>query len=866
MSDLNAEKGVSANLIRRQAKFVNRKPSSLNSTRIVVTILIIGLAISATMLSDKLIQQWLLANETFADFVLIVVAFLGIVGAAVALMALNRYKKLYEKTFIEAEELKCVQKDLQASENRFYELFDNANDIIYTTDLSGNFTSLNKAGEQISGYSRDEFLKMHFAQVVAAEYLDIARRTSEFAEDKLGGTVYELQIITKDKRPVLIEVNTRFVKLDGNPIGIQGIARLTRKQEEKILRETEARFRAVTENSRDAIIIVDCQSQILFANTACEKQFGYKNSELVGQSITMLMPEPLRELHLRGFQRYLETNVKKLNWNSIEVVGLKNDQSEFPFEIAFSEFEIKSERFFSGTIRDLTERKQAEQALRKSEEQFRSLYENAPLGIYRSTPDGRILMANPAILRMINFTLEEVLAQNFNEKTVEAKSKRRWFQEKIEREGEIKGYETIWLRRDGTPVFVRENARCVRAPDNTVLYYEGTVEDISGRRQLEEQLRQAQKMEAVGQLAGGVAHDFNNILTIITGYSDLTLRRLPLDDPLRRNVQEVIKAGDRATTLTKQLLAFSRKQILAPKILNLNAVVADMNEMLRRLIGEDIDFVSILDPELGSIEADRGQIEQVLLNLVVNARDAMPNGGQLIMQTAIVNNEEVFTQIEKVNQPEQFVMLTISDSGVGIDAATRERIFEPFFTTKESGTGLGLSTTYGIVKQSGGQIKVFSEKGAGTTFKIYFPLVFNKARGFVVPATEKSAFLGGMETILLVEDEEPVRELIKNVLQSNGYQVLAAETPSVALAICESHQQTIQLVLTDVIMPQMNGQELVQKAIKLHPEMKILYMSGYTNTGIVEQGILAEKTNFIQKPFEPKALGLKVRETLDAKV
>ncbi len=388
--------------------------------------------------------------------------------------------------------------------------------------------------------------------------------------------------------------------------------------------------------------------------------------------------------------------------------------------------------------------------------------------------------------------------------------------------------------------------------------------DVTERRKLEEQFRQAQKMEAVGRLAGGIAHDFNNLLTIITGYSQLLLERLKSDDAQCGPVNEIKHAADRAAALTRQLLAFSRRQVLAPQVLDLNHVVANMDKMLRRLIGEDIELVTVCKEGLGRVKADPGQLEQVIMNLAVNSRDAMPRGGKLTIETANVELGEAYVRNHAAVNPGRYVMLAVSDTGHGMDAETQARIFEPFFTTKEQGkgTGLGLATVYGIVKQSGGNIWVYSEPGRGATFKIYFPRAEEVAK-FVEPPPTRDSAPRGSETILLVEDEDAVRSLVRALLEPNGYKVLEARQAVEALSICERHKEPIHLLLTDVVMPTMSGRVLAARLAPVRPEMKVLFMSGYTDGAIVNHGVLEAGTAFLQKPFTPDSLGRKVREVLD---
>ncbi len=441
-------------------------------------------------------------------------------------------------------------------------------------------------------------------------------------------------------------------------------------------------------------------------------------------------------------------------------------------------------------------------------------------------------------------------------------------------EGRAHELEYRAVAADGRAVWLRDIVRVVPGAGGRPRQLRGVMVDITRHkhteealRQSEERLLQAQKMEAVGRLAGGVAHDFNNFLTVIGGFGERLLRGLHAGDARRRDAEEIRRAAERASDLTRQLLAFSRRQVLAPKVLDLNAVVAGMGAMLRRLIGEDIDLVTVLDPALGHVKADPGQLEQVVMNLAVNARDAMPRGGKLTIETRNVELDEAYAGEHVSVNPGRYVMLAVSDTGCGMDAETRARLFEPFFTTRErgKGTGLGLATVYGIVKQSGGNIWVYSEPGRGTSFKIYLPRVEE-----AVEAAQAAGAIGGSlrgsETVLLVEDEEGVRTLVREVLVRHGYTVLAARHGGEALLICERHEGPIHLMVTDVVMPEMSGRELAERLAPLHPAMKVLYVSGYTDDAIVHHGVLDRRTPFLEKPFSPDALARKVREVLGSAV
>ncbi len=391
----------------------------------------------------------------------------------------------------------------------------------------------------------------------------------------------------------------------------------------------------------------------------------------------------------------------------------------------------------------------------------------------------------------------------------------------------------------------------------------GTAQDITERRSLEDQFRQAQKMEAVGRLAGGVAHDFNNLLTVITSYAEFLLDDLAPEDPRRRDVEEIRNAGGSAAGLTRQLLAFSRQQVIQPQVLDLNDVVTNGEKLVKRVVGEDIEVVTAPGPELGGVKADPGQLEQVIMNLAVNARDAMPRGGKLTLETANVELDEVYVQGHPLAKPGQYVMLGVSDTGVGMDEQTQARVFEPFFTTKEAGTGLGLATVYGIVKQSGGLIRVYSEPGHGTSFKIYLPRVDEPAEELAASAVTADS-LRGTETVLLAEDAAGLRVVARQVLERYGYRILEAPNGEAALRLAAKHHGLIHLLLTDVVMPERSGRQLAEDLAVVRPGVKVLYMSGYTDDAVVRHGVLEHGVSFLQKPFTPDALARKVRQVLDS--
>jgi PAS domain S-box-containing protein len=518
------------------------------------------------------------------------------------------------------------------------------------------------------------------------------------------------------------------------------------------------------------------------------------------------------------------------------------------------------------------QRERAEAALRESEKEFQKFYDEAPVGYHELDTKGRITRVNRKELEMLGYTAGEMLGKPLWNFFVEEDTTRHVTMAKLA--GDVSFHDTFertFRRKDGTTLPVLVEDRLLRDKNGQIIGIRSTVEDITERRQTqealrksEEQLRQWQRVEAIGRLAGGVAHDFNNLLMTIKGCSELLLNAFDRRDPRREEVEEILKAGERATSLTRQLLAFGRRQVLQPQVLDLNSLVINMDKMLRRLIGEDIQLVTVLDQELWSVKVDPGMIEQVIMNLAVNSRDAMPNGGKLTIETANIIHDENYASRHISMKPGYYVMVAVSDNGCGMDKETQSHLFEPFFTTKEKGkgTGLGLSTVYGIIKQSGGNIWVYSEPSQGTTFKIYLPRVEKTATVYKPKASSPMA-PGGTETILLVEDEEAVRTMVSKILRNKGYTVLEAAHSEEAFEISERHEGPIHLMVTDVIMPQMSGPELAERLAPRLPEMKVLYMSGYPDNTIVQHGVLEPGTAFLQKPFTLNALESKVREVLD---
>jgi PAS domain S-box-containing protein len=628
--------------------------------------------------------------------------------------------------------------ELRASEERFRLLVEGVDgNAIFMLDSHGNIQAWTDGAERIKGYRAEEIIGKPYAHLFNQEDIASGMPQQELQQASAHGKVdVEGWRVRQDGS--LFWVNGSLSAMYHADGRVRGFA--------KIIRDMTGRHRAaellqsVLNNSLDGIISIDERDTVSLYSRAAERIFHYPVSEVIGKNVKMLMRHAGHTEHERYLADLLRTGEAKIIGIGREIEGRRKDGSTFPLELAVTEFELESRRFFLCMVRDISERKK-----------------------------------------------------------------------------------------------------------------------------LEGQLRQSQKIEAVGQLTGGVAHDFNNLLTIISGYSGMLLSQMPSDDPVREIVKIISESGERAASLTHQLLAFSRQAVLEPKVLDPNVAVRETEKMLRRLIGEDILLTTVLDPQIGRVKLDPGLLTQVLMNLSVNARDGMPKGGRLTLETRNVDLDEKYADTHIDVRAGQYVMVAVGDTGCGMTPETQARIFEPFFTTKGvgKGTGLGLSVVHGIVKQSGGHIEVYSELDRGTTFKLYFPAVEEQAGAATVVDSESD--VGGTETVLLVEDDDVVRSLALLVLQEHGYNVLAARGGQDALRVVDGHPKPIDLLVTDVVMPGMDGRQVAEALKPRFPQMKVLFTSGYTDDAVVRHGVLQAEVAFLQKPYSPEALAGKARQVLDRK-
>lgn len=638
-----------------------------------------------------------------------------------------------------------------------------------------------------------------------------------------------------------------------------------RQRTEQSLKENDEITLRIFENALDAVVVIDSNGNVTGWNSQAELTFGWSRSEIMGRRLSeTIVPPELREAHDRGLKHFLLTGNGPVLNKRIEIAAIHRAGHEIPIELAISPMQVRGIWFFSAFVRDLTEQRRVQDALRQNAELLQSIVNNTTAIIYVKELDGRYFLVNKEYERIFQLNRAAIIGRTDHElfPKEHADVFRANDLEAIRVGSACISEESVALA-DGLHYYVSVKFPLYNAESDAYATC-GISTDITERKQLEENLRHVQKLEAVGHLAGGVAHDFNNLLTVILGFADFLSRRMDTDHPWRASVLEIQKAAERAATLTQQLLAFSRKQMLVPVVLNLNEVVLGLRDMLARVMGADVELVTNLQEKLRPIRADAGQLEQVIVNLAMNARDAMPTGGRFTIATKNVTLHRREKRSQEEVPPGEYIHLSISDTGSGIDAKTLRHIFDPFFTTKEigKGTGLGLATVYGIVRQSGGEIQVRSEVGAGATFTIFLPAV-----DAVTPVPAPSAPLvqlpSGTETILVIEDEEAIRHLSAEVLRQCGYRVYTACDAAEAFALFQEHCPNIQLVVADLVLPGMSGPSIVERLREMEPALRILYISGYdiANDRHALMQNLADR--LLQKPFSTSHLAQAVREVLD---
>ncbi len=772
----------------------------------------------------------------------------------------------------EIAERKEVEKALRSSEEKYRFMVENVRDVIFIQDLDLNVEYVSPSMTQMFGYSLEEAYQIDLREVMTNESFSKAvenfKRELSIAKNNPQSDIplMEYEYIRKDGSTFWGELRATFLRdAEGKIVSTYGILRdiSDRKQAEEAHKDSERKYLSVIENSHTGIAIIDNNYKFSYVNSEFCSITGYSADELKGYDFRKVLDEDSKKMVTeRYLRRQRGENVpKRYEFKILRKSGEKRD-----VEISSTVLRDSKDRTFTlAQLLDITEHKQAEQALQESEEKYRHLIEHSNDAIYLLY-DGKFEIINEKFQNMFGVSLEEANHPDFNFMDLVSPKSRDLIIERQKRlangEDISPRYEFTAISKEGKEVEVETSVTYVRYKDG--IASQGVLRDVTDRKTLEDQLRQAQKMEAIGKLAGGVAHDFNNLLTVINGYTNLLQGKLKPEDVGYREIRQINKAGERAATLTDQLLAFSRRQVIKPEIINLNAVVSDAEKMLKRLIGENIDLVTRLEPNLGNVKADRGQVDQILMNLIVNSRDAMPEGGKMTIETENVEMDENYVRQHVAAEPGDYVMLAVSDTGEGMDEKIRSQIFEPFFTTKNrgKGTGLGLSTVFGIIKQNGGFIYCYSEPQKGTTFKIYLPQITEKIEDKDEEFREE--FSEGNEVVLLAEDDEDVRILASHILNEQGYKVLEAKNGEEALSISENENGNIELVLTDVIMPGITGKELAEQLVSTHPNLKVIYFSGYTDDAIVRHGVLEEGIHFIQKPFTASALLNKVRQVLDS--
>jgi len=823
------------------------------------------------------LPDWIKAVALVAVFILL----LSLAGSVILKYQVNARTR--ELRFINLELEKEVrmrreaEEILRASERKYRLLADNTLDVIWAMDPELTFTYVNPAIRSLMGYTPDEWIGTRLS-----EHCDDENFTKivQVIADKMArgpeppGVILEAVLLNKNREPIPFEIHGKVnYNEKREPTSIQGVARdvSERKRAEGALKRSEMSLKTVFQSAIDGMLVADMKTgRFVMANHAICRMLGYSSEEIKRLCVADIHPVESMDHVRQQFKRQARSEISLAPGIPVK----RRDGSVFFADVNSAVLNLEGRPHLLGIFRDVTERRESEKALREAYDIINRT--SSVAFTWKNQGGWPVAFVSENVEKLFGYAAEEFMSGKVDyaacvhpddlERVVKEMAE---FSGKAEKAGIAHEPYRI-ITKDGSEKIVKDRTYIVKDHDGRITHYKGIVEDITGqqraedeRKSLEHQLFQSQKLEAVGTLTAGIAHDFNNLLTSVIGNAELMLMETGKEDPLREMTEEIKRAGEKASGLTRQLLAFSRKQILQPEVMILNHVVKEMDRMLRRIIGEDIDLKTHLSPDLSPVEADVGQVEQVLMNLVVNARDAMPMGGKLTIETKNVKLDEDYANAHIAMKSGPCVVLAVTDTGIGMTKETLEKIFEPFFTTKgkNKGTGLGLSTVYGIVKQSGGNIRVYSDPGQGTTFKIYLPVV-EEAVSERAKAEGDAAELRGSETILVVEDDEMVRNIVLKALEKKGYTVFTAADGNEALQWCEEHKDPIHLMVTDMVMPDMSGMTLADRLKTLKPEMKVLFMSGYTDNAIVHHEMFEKGIAFIQKPFTPDGLTRKVRKVL----
>ncbi len=766
-----------------------------------------------------------------------------------------------------------AERAIRRSEEKYRHILENIDEGYYETDLSGNFTFVNDAGCRITGYERNEIIgtnyKSYTSPQTAAFLLKAFHRIYETGQSE---ALLDYDVILKDGSVRYYEMSVGLLRDEsGKPEGYHILARdvTSRKQAQEALRKSEVKYRTILDIMEEGYFETDLKGTITFVNEAGSRLLGYAYGELIGRSFrhnhTAETIPRINEFYNRVFMTGMPEFL--MDYEVIRKDGAKRIHQA---NVALIRDTSGKPIGFRVLARDVTERKKVEDDLRKSEEKYRTILESIEDMYIENDLWGNALFVNDAGCRIMRYSRDELIGTNYRRFYSPAVARRlKEVYNRILKTGKPEhflDYEVI--SRDGSVRILQSNIGLMRDATGKAIGFRTLARDVTERKKaelerarIEEQLLQAKKMESVGRLAGGVAHDFNNMLTVILGYAELIRSRLHQNDPVLADLKEIEKAAGRSRDLTRQLLAFSRKEIIAPRTVDLNLLIVDAKKTIPRLIGEDIELKFYPGNDLWKIRFDPSQIEHVLINLAANARDAMPSGGRLTIETENVHLNEAYCRLHPGFIAGFYVMLGVSDDGIGMDKETAEHIFEPFFTTKETGkgTGLGLATVYGIITQNGGFIHVYSEPGKGTTFKMYIPRSDEKMQEPEID--EETSISVGEGTVLLVEDDDMVRKMTAEMLEAIGYTAISTGNPKEALSIIEK-DTPIHLVITDVVMPIMSGKELGERIEAIRPGTKVLFMSGYTTNVMAHRGVLDQGVHFIQKPFSLGDLAEKIREIL----